>query len=146
MSVHRYVEVNGLAAMLATKRLAGVAPEVNIRECVTHMPLLSLNKASHSGFETQRRRHQKSKTVLSVARQKRFMSSKSYFKKNRFNCQSVQLDCLSLLNVKHLNFQTFVFSNCLIHQPNYIYLRHIGWFDKTETSSLIRSCSTFLGL
>ena len=33
---HRYVEENILAAMLATKRSAGVTPEVNIRECVTH--------------------------------------------------------------------------------------------------------------
>ena len=53
--------------MLATKRSAGVAPEVNLRECVTHMPPHSLNKAAHSGFETQRRHHQKSKTGVSVA-------------------------------------------------------------------------------
>ena len=33
------------AAMLATKRLAGVAPEVNLRECVTCTPLPSVNKA-----------------------------------------------------------------------------------------------------
>ena len=37
---------NGSAAMLAAKRSAGVAPE-----------------AAHSGFETQRRRHQKSKNM-----------------------------------------------------------------------------------
>ena len=35
-----------------------VAPEVNLGE--------SMNKAAHSGFETQRRRHQKSKTGVSV--------------------------------------------------------------------------------
>ena len=70
MSVHIYVEENGFTAMLVTKSSAGVAPEVNIRECVTHMPLLSLNKASHSGCETQRRHHQKSKTMVSVAREK----------------------------------------------------------------------------
>ena len=39
--------------MLAAKRSAGVTPEMNISECVTHMPLQSLNKAAHSGFETQ---------------------------------------------------------------------------------------------
>ena len=31
----RYVEETGSAAMLAAKRSAGVAPEVNLRECVT---------------------------------------------------------------------------------------------------------------
>ena len=56
--------------MLATKRLTGVALELNLRECVTHMPLPSANKATHSGFETQRRYHQKSKTGVSVAPQK----------------------------------------------------------------------------
>ena len=55
---------------------AGVAPEVNLRENVTRMPLPSVNKAAHSGFETQRRRQRKSKTGLSVAPQKRHMSSK----------------------------------------------------------------------
>ena len=33
-----------MAAMLATKRLTGVAPEVNHRECITCMPLPSANK------------------------------------------------------------------------------------------------------
>ena len=40
--------------MLAVKRLAGVAPEVNLKECVTCTPLPSANMAAHSGFETQR--------------------------------------------------------------------------------------------
>ena len=31
MLVHKYVDWNGLAAMLATKRSADVAPEVNLR-------------------------------------------------------------------------------------------------------------------
>ena len=34
------------------------------------MPLPSVNKAAHSGFETQRRHHRKSKTGVSVAPQK----------------------------------------------------------------------------
>ena len=63
----RYVEEIGSAAMLATERLAGVAPEVNLREHVAHTPLPSVNKAAHSGLETQRRHHQKSKTGASVA-------------------------------------------------------------------------------
>ena len=77
MPAHRYVEETGLAAILATKRSTGVTPEVNLRECVTCMPLPSANKAAHSGFETQRRYHQKFKTVVSVAPQKGLMSSKS---------------------------------------------------------------------
>ena len=40
----------------------GVAPEVKLKEHVTHTPLPSVNKAAHSGFEAQRRCHQKSKT------------------------------------------------------------------------------------
>ena len=76
---------DGSAAMLAAKRSAGVEPEVNLRECVTHMPPLNANKAAHSGFETQRRHHQKSKTGVSVAPQKGLMSSKIIkFKINPF--------------------------------------------------------------
>ena len=62
MPACRYVEEIDSAAMLATKRLAGVTPEVNLREHVTCMPQPSVNKAIHSGSETQRRCHQKSKT------------------------------------------------------------------------------------
>ena len=47
------------------KRSAGVTPEVNLRN--------PLNVGD--GFETQRRHHKKSKTVVSVAK-KGFMSSK----------------------------------------------------------------------
>ena len=49
------------------KRLAGVALEVNLREHTSHMPPQSLNKVARSGFESQRRRHQKSKTGVPVA-------------------------------------------------------------------------------
>ena len=62
----RYVEEIDSAAMLATKRSAGVTPEVNLREHLTHTPLPRVNKAVHSGFETQRRRHQMPKTGVSV--------------------------------------------------------------------------------
>ena len=48
------MEENGSAAMLAAK-LTGVAPDVNLWEYVTCMPLPSVNKAAHSGFETPRR-------------------------------------------------------------------------------------------
>ena len=79
MPGHRYVEEIGSTAMLATKRSAGVAPEVNLKECVKEMPMPSANKTAHSGFETQRRHYQKSKTGVSVAPQKGLMSSKKNF-------------------------------------------------------------------
>ena len=70
-----------LAAMLAIKRSAGVTPGVNLRH-----PLCTGEEASkwgiHTGFETQGRRHQKSKTGVSVAPQKGHVSSKKFKKKN----------------------------------------------------------------
>ena len=80
MPDHRYVEENGFVVMLAVKRLAGVTPEVNLRECATHMVVPSVNKAAHSGFETQRRLHHKSKTGVSVAPQKDLSSPKFFLK------------------------------------------------------------------
>ena len=67
--------------MLATKRSVGITQEVNLREHVTCMPPPSMNKAAHSGFETQRRCHQKSKTGVTVAAQKGLMSYKIFLKK-----------------------------------------------------------------
>ena len=63
MPALRYVEEIGSAAILATKRLAGVTPEVNLRKLLTCTPLSGMNEAAHSGFETQRKHHQKSKTA-----------------------------------------------------------------------------------
>ena len=48
----RYMEENGLTALLAIKRLAGTTPGVSWGECVTHMPLPNRNKVAHSGFQT----------------------------------------------------------------------------------------------
>ena len=71
MPAHRYVEENSsLAAMLAAKRSAGVALEVNLRECVTCIPPLSTNKAALSGFEIRGRHQQKSKSEVTVAPRK----------------------------------------------------------------------------
>ena len=47
--------------MPAVKRLAGIAPEVNVRERTSHTPPPIANKVTHSSCETQRRCHQKSK-------------------------------------------------------------------------------------
>ena len=79
MSARRYVEENGSATMLAAKSSAGVAPEVNLKGMCNSMPLPSMYKVVHSGFETQRRYHQKSKAGVSVAQQKGRMSSKFLF-------------------------------------------------------------------
>ena len=61
--------------VLTTIQLAGIAPEVNLRN-----PLHSGEKTHkwgiHPGFETQGRRHQKSKIGVSVAPQKGLVSSK----------------------------------------------------------------------
>ena len=48
------------------KRSAGVALEVNLRECVTCTPPPSSNNSAHFSFESQREHHQKSKTGVSV--------------------------------------------------------------------------------
>ena len=44
-SACKYVEEIGSAAMLAGNSLTGVAPEVNLREHVTCVPLLNVNMA-----------------------------------------------------------------------------------------------------
>ena len=64
------------APMLAAKRSAGVTPEVNLGEPVTYTPLSSVNKAAHSGFETQRRHHQKYKTGVSVSLKRSYVLHK----------------------------------------------------------------------
>ena len=74
MPACRYVEENGSTAMLAAKR-SGVTPEplaeVNLKEHVTCMPPPSINNAVHSGFETLRRHHQKSKAAVLEAPQEK---------------------------------------------------------------------------
>ena len=83
MPTYRYVEENGSATMLATKRL-GIAPEVNFREHITCMPPQSINKAAHPGFETLKRHHQKSKAGVLEAPQKKkdLCPPKFFLKKN----------------------------------------------------------------
>ena len=50
MLVRKYVDKNGLGAMLAAKRSAGVTPQVNLGECTSRMSLQNVNMA-HSGFK-----------------------------------------------------------------------------------------------
>ena len=67
--------------MLAIKRSAGVAPEVNLRN-----PLCTGQTAHkqgiHSGFETQGKCHQKSLTGVSVALEKRTCFLQNFFLKS----------------------------------------------------------------
>ena len=103
MPACRYMKENGLAAMLAIKRSAGVAPKVNLRECIIPMPPSSVNKAAHSGFETQMKHHQKSKTGVSMAPQKGLVLQK-FLKKIMldqmavFSVSLVQIGYLGCLN------------------------------------------------
>ena len=54
-----------LVTLLAVKRLAGVAPEVDLMECT--LPLQSNEYGrTHSGLETQRQHHHKSETGVPV--------------------------------------------------------------------------------
>ena len=55
-----------MAAMLAVKRSGGVTPEMNFGERKSHILPPSVNNAARSGFETQRRHHQKFKTGVSL--------------------------------------------------------------------------------
>ena len=68
------VEEIGLAVMIGTKRSEDVTPEVNLREHVIRMPLPNVIKASQPGFETQKKRYQKSKNGVLVAPQKELLS------------------------------------------------------------------------
>ena len=76
---HMHVEMWS-AAMLATKRSAGVTPEVNLRNSL-HAGDKACKRGIRPVFETQGRHHQKFKTRVSVAPQKGLMSSKFIFKK-----------------------------------------------------------------
>ena len=49
--------------MLAIKRSAGVAPEINLRNPL-HVGYKACKQGIHPGFETQGRCHQKSDTVV----------------------------------------------------------------------------------
>ena len=83
------------AAMPAVKRLAGVTPQVNLRSA-------RRQESVHLGFETQGRRHQKSKTGVSVAPQKGHVSSRN--KKKMFGVDAkmdeIFVDCFKAIDWK----------------------------------------------
>ena len=79
--IHGHVEEIGSTAMPATKRSAGVTPEVNLRKHVAYKPPPSANKAAHSGFEPQRRCHQKSQMGYQCPHERDSCSPKNILKK-----------------------------------------------------------------
>ena len=76
MLIHKYVDWNGSAATPATKRLAGVAPEVNLM-ILLHADDEACKQEIHPGFETHCRHHHNSQPGVSVAPQKRLMPFKN---------------------------------------------------------------------
>ena len=91
--------------MLAIRRSAGVASEVNLRNLL-HAGKKACRQGIHPGFETQGRYHQKSKTEvdLSVVPQKGLASSKKFIYKKQYQGLS------SLLY--HLQLSVFLVENC----------------------------------
>ena len=69
--------------MLVIHTGKGVAPGVNFRECLSCTPAPSAIKVAQSGFETQRRHHQKSETGMSGATKNGHVSTKFFFKKKK---------------------------------------------------------------
>ena len=69
-----------LAAMLAIKRSAGVTPEVNLREGISHTPLPSVNKATHSALKPRGDITRSPKQRYQWPNIKGFMSSKIFLK------------------------------------------------------------------
>ena len=69
-------------ARLTSIQSAGVTPEVNLRNSL-HAGDKARKWGIHSGFETQGRHHQNSKTGVSVAPWKGLMSSKIFKKRKR---------------------------------------------------------------
>ena len=64
--VCKYVDQKGSAAILTSIQSAGVAPEANLRNSL-HAGNIAHKRGIHPGFETQGRRHQKSKTGVSYS-------------------------------------------------------------------------------
>ena len=73
MPERKYINGSGLAAILVAKRSAGVTPELNLRNLLNTGD--EAFKEINPGIKTQGRRHQRSKTGLSVAPSKGLKSS-----------------------------------------------------------------------
>ena len=96
-------------AAIKLSRLAGVVPDVNLRECTSHIPPPRMNKAAHSGFESQRRCHQKSKLGISGPI-KGHVSTKKIIKKEKDGTWLVKFDSLDVWIISYyVHGRTFFF-------------------------------------
>ena len=77
------IDQNGFSVMLA-KRSVGVTPELNLKNSF-HIKDETNRQGIHPGLETKNKIHQKFKTWVTVAPQKRFMTSKFCFNNIIYN-------------------------------------------------------------
>ena len=110
---------NGLSALLATKRSAGVSLEVNLKN-PWHTGIKTHKGGIHPGFETQGRHLPKSKTGISVAPQKNWYSLKM-FKKEIYYC-SEQSEIGEILSrwrswVVYFVYTMLFMINCTVINP-----------------------------
>ena len=121
LHLSKNVEKNGSA----TKRLAGVALQVNLRDAL-HTANKECNQGIHPGFETQDRRHQQSKTSVSVAPHCRIFwvgsgpSGKSWIRHYIRNKNSVFKINFNL--TKQVRIQEFAWERGQVILKSFIYL------------------------
>ena len=97
---------------LPTRGQQCVALEVDLRECTLCSPPAMWIKAAHSGFETQRRRHQKSKRGVPVAPQKGQLSTKNILKKNPLWRKKILQFQIPIYWATNRNIENRVFHEC----------------------------------
>ena len=91
-----------LVSLLAAKRLAGFAPDVNLG----HTPPASMNKAAHCGLQSQRRHHHKSKTGYLWSHKKDFCPSKNLFDFQNFVVTNTSNKYMLRILSKNLDIRT----------------------------------------
>ena len=99
--------------MLTSIQSAGVAPEVNLRNS-WHTGDKACKQGIHPGFETQGRRHQKSKTGVSVDPRKGLMSSKNLLKKRKK--QHLRKITIKMLKESIICIFLLLARLCVLHQ------------------------------
>ena len=92
--------------MLTSIQSAGVAPEVNLRNSL-HAGDKAHKQGIHPSFETQGRRHQKSKTGVSVAPLKGLTSSKN-LEEQKETLPSPILRAVTITRIGEIMFQSTI--------------------------------------
>ena len=102
------------------------------------MPPLSVNRAALSGFETQRRCHEKSKTV---AQPKRFMFSKIVLKDEishfNYRSNSKHHDKSALKMIWLLTVSNFFKLKVVPTLPTFVYYENIPLFETSVPSNIL---------